>query len=131
MTLIDPEDWFDPWNIETHGIDESTARGSPTLPEVRDELRRRLRGSVLVSHTAFDRVAFERALTRCELEQLPVTWLDSAKIARRAWPHEYGARGWGRKSIGKNLGISFRELQPKITFRKSLKTIREFALEGG
>ena len=106
-TLIDPEDWFDPWNIEIHGIDEDSVTGSPTLPEVRDELRRRLRGSVLVSHTAFDRVAFERAMTRYDLEQLQVTWLDSAKIARRAWPDEYGVRGWGLKNIAKNFGISF------------------------
>ena len=106
-TLIDPEDWFDPWNIEIHGIDETSVTGSPTLPEVRDELRRRLRGSVLVSHTAFDRVAFERAMAKYELEQLQVTWLDSAKIARRAWPNEFGVRGWGLKNIAKNFGISF------------------------
>ena len=107
-TLIDPEDWFDPWNIEIHGIDEASVKGRPTLPEVRNELRHRLRGSVLVSHTAFDRVAFERAMTRYDLEQLQVTWLDSAKIARRAWPDEYGVRGWGLKNIAKNFGISFK-----------------------
>lgn len=106
-TLINPEDRFDSWNIEIHGIDETAVRGSPTLPEVRDELRRRLRGSVLVSHTAFDRVAFERAMMKYELEQLQVTWLDSAKVARRAWPDNYGVRGWGLKNIAKDLGISF------------------------
>ena len=86
QTLVNPEDWFDPWNVSIHGIAERDVRKSPTLPEVRDELRRRLRGSVLVSHTSFDRVAFERAMTRYDLEQLQVTWLDSAKVARRAWP---------------------------------------------
>ena len=77
--MINPEDWFDPWNVSIHGIDENDVRNSPTLPEVRDELRRGLRGSVLVSHTSFDRVAFERAMTRYDLEQLQVTWLDSAE----------------------------------------------------
>ena len=108
QTLINPEDWFDPWNVSIHGIDEKDVRNSPTLPEVRDELRRGLRGSVLVSHTSFDRVAFERAMTRYDLEQLQVTWLDSARIARRAWPDSYGSRGWGLKNIAKNLGISFK-----------------------
>ena len=108
QTLINPDDWFDPWNIRIHGIDETSVRYSPTLPEVRDELRRRLRGSVLVSHTAFDRVAFERAMTKYGLEQLHVRWLDSASIARRAWPDEYGKRGWGLKNIAKNLGIDFK-----------------------
>lgn len=107
-TLIDPEDWFDPWNIGIHGIDEASVSGSPTLPAVREELRRRLRGSVLVSHTTFDRVAFERAMTKYSLEQLQVTWLDSARVARRAWPDNYGVHGWGLKNIAKELGISFR-----------------------
>ena len=106
-TLINPEDWFDPYNIEIHGIDEAAVSGSPTLPEVREELRRRLRGSVLVSHTAFDRVAFERAMTKYDLEQLQVTWLDSARIARRAWPDEYGVRGWSLKNIAKDFDITF------------------------
>ena len=108
QTLVNPEDWFDPWNVSIHGIEESDVADSPTLPEVRDELRARLRGSVLVSHTSFDRVAFERAMTRYDLEQLQVTWLDSAKIARRTWPERYGRRGYGLKNIARDLGISFR-----------------------
>ena len=107
QTLVNPEDWFDPWNVSIHGIDEKDVRKSPTLPEIRDELRRRLRGSVLVSHTSFDRVAFERAMTRYDLEQLQVTWLDSAKIVRRAWPERYGRRGYGLKNVATDLDISF------------------------
>ena len=108
QTLINPEDWFDTWNVSIHGIDETDVINSPTLPEVRAELRARLRRSVLVSHTSFDRVAFKRAMTRYDLEQLQVTWLDSAKIARRAWPERYGQRGYGLKNIARDLDISFR-----------------------
>ena len=107
-SLVNPEDWFDPWNVSIHGIDEMDVGESPTLPEVRGELHARLRGSVLVSHTPFDRVAFERAMTRYGLEQLQVTWLDSARIARRAWPESYGQRGYGLKNIARELNISFR-----------------------
>ena len=107
-TLVNPEDWFDPWNVSIHGIDDTDVRNSPTLPEARDELRARLRGSVLVSHTSFDRVAFERAMARYDLEQLQVTWLDSAKIARRAWPDRYGQCGYGLRNIARDLNISFR-----------------------
>ncbi len=107
-TLVNPEDWFDPMNIMIHGIQESDVRHSPTLPDVRGELRDRLCGSVLVSHTAFDRVAFERAMVKYGLEKLRVTWLDSAMIARRAWPECYRQRGYGLKSIAEDLGISFR-----------------------
>ena len=108
QTLINPEDWFDTRNVSIHGIDESDVINSPTLPEVRAELRARLRKSVLVSHTSFDRVAFERAMTRYDLEQLQVTWLDSAKIARRAWPERYRQSGYGLKDIARDLDISFR-----------------------
>ena len=108
QTLVNPEDWFDPWNVSIHGIDERGVRKSPTLPEIRDELRQQLRGSVLVSHTSFDRVAFERAMARYDLEQLQVTWLDSAKIARRAWPELYGQGGYGLKNVASDLGIAFR-----------------------
>ena len=107
-TLVNPEDWFDPWNVLIHGIEENDVRHSPTLPEVRGELRDRLRGSVLISHTSFDRVAFERAMVRYDLEKLRVTWLDSAKIARRAWPESYGRNGYSLKNIAKDLEISFR-----------------------
>lgn len=107
-TLVNPEEWFDPHNTHIHGIEATAVEDSPTLPEIRGELRRRLRGSVLVSHTPFDRVAFERAMEKYDLEQLQVTWLDSARIARRAWPGKYAVRGFGLKNIAKDLGISFR-----------------------
>ena len=107
-TLVNPEDWFDPWNVSIHGIDESDVKNSPTLPMVRGELRSRLRGSILVSHTSFDRVAFERAMTRYDLEQLRVIWLDSARIVRRAWPEKFGRSGYGLKNVAEHLDISFK-----------------------
>ena len=105
--LIDPEDWFDPWNVDIHGITEDAVKGVPILPEVREELRSRLRGSILVSHTAFDRVAFERAMDKYGLEQLQVQWLDSARIVRRAWPEKYGSSGFGLSAVAYDLGIAF------------------------
>ena len=106
-SLIDPEDWFDPWNVEIHGITEDAVKSAPTLPEVREELRRRLRDSVLVSHTSFDRVAFERAMEKYSLERLRVTWLDSARIVRWAWPDQYAKKGWGLPSVARDLGINY------------------------
>ena len=108
QSLVNPEGSFDPLNVSIHGIDNAGVRHSPTLPEVSAELHARLRGSVLVSHTSFDRVAFERAMVRYNLEQLQATWLDSAKIARRAWPESYGRSGYGLKNIATDLNISFR-----------------------
>ncbi len=108
QTLINPEAWFDSINIAIHGIHPRDVRNAPKLPEVHDELYRRVHGSILVSHTAFDRTAFERAIARYNLEQFQVTWLDSSRIVRRAWPDHYGKRGWGLKNVAEDLGIPFK-----------------------
>ncbi len=107
QTLVNPEDWFDPLNIRIHGIGEDTVKNSPTMPDIRAELRRRLRGQILVSHTSFDRVAFERAMYKYDLEQLQVRWLDSAQIVRRTWD-QYFKSGYGLKNVAYDLGIEFR-----------------------
>ena len=66
-----------------------------------------LRGSVLVSHTAFARVAFERAMHKYDLEQLQVSWLDSSRVVRKAWPEKYAHRGYGLSNVALDLGITF------------------------
>ncbi len=50
---INPKDWFDPWNIAV----------------VFEKLQARLSGAILVSHTLFDRVAVERAMTHEDIKQ--------------------------------------------------------------
>ena len=107
VSLIDPEDWFDDWNIDIHGISEEVVEGAPTLPMVDGELRARLGTSVVVSHTNFDRVAIERAMEKYGLGQPRITWLDSAKVVRRAWPDSYSHRGYGLASVANDLGITF------------------------
>ena len=107
VSLVDPEDWFDAWNIGIHGITEEMVEGAPTLPALDGELRARLAESVVVSHTSFDRVAIERAMEKYGLSQPQITWLDSAKVVRRAWPDRYYHRGYGLASVARDLGITF------------------------
>lgn len=106
-TLVNPREWFDPWNISIHGIDEHTVEHSPIFPEISETLASRLDGSVVVSHTSFDRVALERATMQHGVDRFQVTWLDSAKIVRHAWPDRYGRRGYGLWNVANDLGISF------------------------
>ncbi len=106
--LVNPGQPFSSINVHIHGIEEDAVTRSPTFPEIHAQLRRRLDGAVLVSHTAFDRIALEGAMTRYRLELIEATWLDSARIARLAWPREYGRRGWGLARIAGDLGIAFR-----------------------
>ena len=105
--LVNPEEGFNPFNVRLHGIDEEAVKHSPALPEVYGELCRRLAGLTLVSHTEFDRAALEYAARKYGLDPLPVTWLDSAVVARRAWPRRYRSQ-WSLPVIAADLGISFR-----------------------
>ena len=106
-TLVDPEDWFDSWNVFIHGIDENAVQGAPTLPDLHTELIRWLGDAVIVSHTTFDKVALERALIKYHLPPLESVWLDSAKVARRAWSDKFGTRGYGLKKLAEHFEIEF------------------------
>ncbi len=102
-SLVNPKDAFDPFNISIHGIDESSVEGSPTFAELADDLRIRLSGKVVVSHTGFDRVAVLRAYEKCQLVPPDCVWLDSASIARRTWP-DVAERGYGLTDLCARLG---------------------------
>ena len=104
--LVNPEVRFNAFNVRLHGISEDTVKDSRTLPQVYGELRRLLEGAILVSHTAFDRASLDGASAKYGLEPILAIWLDSAMIARRAWPERYGRR-WNLASIASDLGIVF------------------------
>lgn len=105
--LVDPEDFFDPRNIEVHGIDETAVRGSPRFRDVYEKIAEHFRG-VVVSHTVFDRTAISRACGSCGTRLRYGRWLDSAQVARRAWPEKYAQRGYNLGNVASDLGISFR-----------------------
>lgn len=106
-TLIDPEDYFDSINIEIHGITENDVKGAPTFPEVHDIIGNYLNNNVCVCHTHFDRVSINQALEIHDLNTFNVTWIDSARVARRTWK-DCAWRGYGLKSVCKLIGYDFR-----------------------
>ena len=105
--FVDPEDFFDPRNIAVHGIDGTTVRGSPRFEDVYGKIAG-LFGGVVVSHMAFDRRAISRACGLCGMRLRFGRWLDSAQVARRAWPEKYDKRGYNLGNVAADLGISFR-----------------------
>lgn len=107
-TYVDPEDYFDGINVSIHGISESIVKGAPTFPEVADTLRSYFKKSVVVCHTHFDRVAISQAAHRYGVSVPECTWLDSARVARRAWK-ECAWKGYGLYNVCKLLGYEFRQ----------------------
>lgn len=107
-SLVNPGDYFDPFNVAIHGIDEETVVDAPTFDEVYRKLLPMLSDQVVVSHTHFDRVAIERVCEHYGLTPITCTWLDSARIVRRAWPDRYAESGYGLGNVAADLGIEFR-----------------------
>lgn len=105
-SFVDPEDFFDPINVYIHGIDESMVRGSPTIVGLVQELCSHMDGRVCVCHTHFDRVALRQAFEMHERQPPSCTWLDSARVARRAWK-QFAWSGYGLGNVCAFLGYEF------------------------
>lgn len=106
-SLVNPEDDFDPINVSIHGIDEESVRFSPKWGAVYGTLSPLLQGNIVVSHTAFDRLALLRACEKNKLTPGECRWLDSARVVRRAWPM-FSQAGYGLANVAAHFGIKYR-----------------------
>lgn len=107
QTYINPEDYFDPYSVAVHGITEGIVADAPRFSSILGELALTLAGKIVVSHTHYDRLALLRAVERSTASFPCCTWLDSARVARRAWS-EFSHKGYGLANVAGALGINFR-----------------------
>ncbi len=105
--LVNPKTWFDPYNVAIHGIDEDTVRGAKVFSELHEWLHSWTAGKIVVSHTHFDRVALAQACSAYSRPALDCTWLDSARVTRRAWP-QFSRSGYGLSNVAAHCGITFK-----------------------
>lgn len=105
--LINPESYFDPFNISIHGITESDVLDSPSFDVIYNELREIIEDQIVVHHMPFDRTAINRVCEEYGLEEIKVQWLDSAKISRRTWD-QFAYSGYGLENVADFLNIKFR-----------------------
>lgn len=107
-SLVNPEDEFDPWNVAIHGIDEQQVERAPRFPELVPSIHRRLNdATVVVSHSHFDRVALLHAHEKYRLLMPSWQWLDTTRVARRAWP-QFAQRGYSLANLAAFCGVEFR-----------------------
>jgi DNA polymerase-3 subunit epsilon len=106
VSLVNPEDYFNPFNVSIHHIDESHVEDAPTWCEVFPEVASRLHGRITVSHTPFDRGALAGACNRYGLTACECTWLDSARVVRIAWP-QFAKSGYGLSNVAAHFGIDY------------------------
>jgi DNA polymerase III subunit epsilon len=106
-SLVNPEDYFDPINVSIHGIDEEQVGSAPTWPTVYPQVSRLLEGNIVVSHTPFDHTALRRACEKYVLAIGEYQWLDSARVARRAWP-AFAKWGYGLSHVAEHFSIEYK-----------------------
>jgi len=106
-TLVNPEDYFDSFNVSVHGITEDMVKASPVFPELVAGIRDRVRTKIVLSHTPFDRVAIAQACLKYGLEGVECAWLDTARVARRTW-NQFAERGYGLHNVCAVIGYDFR-----------------------
>jgi|GEM_PF-283051 len=107
QSLVDPEDYFDGMNVSIHGITEHDVKDAPTFPLLFPALRNLIENQIVVSHMPFDRVALGQVIEKYKLPGFDCTWLDSARITRRAWP-DFATKGYGLWNITNFLGIALK-----------------------
>lgn len=130
LHLVDPDDWFDGFNVSIHGIDEGAVMGKPLFAELYPWLSGHLDGRIVVTHTGFDVRSISRACEAAGLAVPNVQWLDSAAVARRTWPW-CQAGGYGLGPLCKKLGISFRHHDAGEDAAAAGKVLLRAAAEAG
>ena len=105
--LVNPQMRFAAFNIELHGIGPETVAGAATFPEIWQHMAPFLHPYHLVQHSSFDSHAIAAA---CRVHNLPepdLSWSDSVRIARKAWPEYLGNGGHGLGHLKKVLELDF------------------------
>ena len=86
-TLIDPCDEFSPFNTRIHGIGPHHVAGRPNFAAVHAIIDQHLAARVTVAHSLFDKGALGAACRVHGRPPIETKWLDSVRVAKRAWPH--------------------------------------------
>jgi DNA polymerase III subunit epsilon len=108
-SLIDPEDYFDPFNTSIHGITPQMVSGARKFPEIHQILQSFIKedGKIIVAtHTPFDQISLQRACQKYGLDTFSWNWLDTARIVRRQW-EDFRYSGYGLSNVTKKLGIEY------------------------
>jgi len=105
--LIDPEEPFEPFNTDLHGISAKTIAGAGTFPTVYGALFDVLNSHSLVQHSTFDERALTLACARYGVPMITSHWTNSFIVARQAWPELKGAGGHGLANLKSHLNLAF------------------------
>lgn len=106
-SLVNPNDYFDEFNVSVHGITEAMVSSASTWPEIHERIKFDYSNRIVASHTPFDRTAIRRACEKNGSEPFECQWLDTARVVRRTWP-EFSKSGYGLSNLSKHFEIPFK-----------------------
>ena len=104
-TLVDPCDEFSPFNMRVHGISCDHVVGKPTFAHIHHTVDAHLSGRITVAHSMFDKGALAAACLAHAAPAIQATWMDSVRVAKRAWPELSSHR---LNVLTRHLGIQHR-----------------------
>jgi DNA polymerase-3 subunit epsilon len=107
VSYIDPRDYFHPRFIGIHGISPKTVKFKPTFPKVYSQLSEILGNNIVVHHSPFDKIAFQKAYSQNGLNPIAMHWLDSVRVARHTWS-EFSEGGYNLEHLAWQLDIEFK-----------------------
>lgn len=91
--LVNPEEEFNPFNIEIHGIQEKDVRDSPTFLDLYEEIRFLVDGKFLIAHNAaFDMSVLRHACDKYKLDYPNFEHSCSYQISKKLIPNQINYR---------------------------------------
>jgi len=104
--LVNPQTYFDPFNVGIHGITQAMVADAPKIEGIWDELLNIIRQAIVAHHGPFDRASVSKATEALLVRPHEFHWLDTSRVVRRHWP-ELSQRGYGLKSVCERIGYDF------------------------
>ena len=97
--------YFNPYNVQIHGIKESDIIGKPEFNKVWNEIYPLINNKILVAHNASFDISVLRQLLDCyQLDYPSIEFICTCIIARKTWDKQIN---YTLKNIGNNLGYVF------------------------
>ena len=88
-SLVNPETYFDSFNVRLTGINESTVEDAPTFPDLWMQIRHYFSGNPLVAHNAaFDMRVLKRCIADYGLEWNGADVMCTVNIGRKILPNQ-------------------------------------------
>lgn len=106
-SLVNPEAYFDPFNISIHGIEPGMVKDAPCFPDLHPLIQQSVKDKIVITHMSFDQTSLRRATQRYGLPEISCTWLDSARVVRRQW-EQFKQSGYSLPNITRQLGINYK-----------------------